>query len=50
MLPHTHMQDQVHDRIKEIMGENHRYKLDDILQNLATLMIIIVFLLLGLNW
>ena len=50
MLPRIHMQDQVHDRIKDIMGEKVRFKLENVMQNLITLMIIIVFLMLGLNW
>lgn len=49
MMPRIHMQDQVHDRIKDIMGEK-RLTVQDIMQQLTNLAVIVIFLLIGLNW
>ncbi|MBS3954697.1 MAG: hypothetical protein KGZ88_17230 [Methylomicrobium sp.] len=49
MMPRTHMQDQVHDRIKDIMGEK-RMTVQEVGQHLTNLAVIVVFLLIGLNW
>jgi hypothetical protein len=50
MTPRYHMQDQVHDRIKDLMGENHPFPWINRLPNLAAPTIIVLFLILGLNW
>lgn len=50
MILKTHMQDQMTNRIEEIMHEEHLLNIDEVLQNVATLSIVAVFLLLGLNW
>jgi hypothetical protein len=50
MMTKTHMQDQVANRIERFMHEDHLLDVDEVLQNVATLSIVAVFLLLGLNW
>lgn len=51
MTPRYHMQDQVHDRIKDLMGENQTFTwAGSRLPNIAAPAIILLFLLLGLNW
>jgi hypothetical protein len=50
MTPRTHMQDQVHDRIKDIMGEKEPLTLEGLFHNLATLAIVVAFLMVGINW
>ncbi|WP_160172743.1 hypothetical protein [Methylomarinum vadi] len=50
MMPRIHMQDQVHNRIKELMNETHRHDWDEIFQNIATLTLVTIFLTLGLSW
>lgn len=50
MLKRIHMQDQVHNRIKELMNEKSRYNWDEILQNAATLTLITLFLTVALQW
>lgn len=50
MIPRIHMQDQVHDRIKDIMGEKNSFSIEELFHSIATMAIVIVFLLLGLNW
>lgn len=50
MLKRIHMQDQVHDRIRELMNERSRYNWDDIFQNAATLTLITLFLAVALKW
>ncbi len=50
MAPHTHMQDQIHNRIEELMNEKSIYDWDEIFQNAATFSLIILFMGLGLNW
>jgi hypothetical protein len=50
MMNRIHMQDQVHDRIKDLMRHEHLAHLDELLQNIVTLAIVSVFLLLGLSW
>ena len=50
MTPRYHMQDQVHDRIKDLMGEKHAFPWFKRLPNLAAPAIVTLFLILGLNW
>ncbi len=49
MMTRIHMQDQVHNRIKELMNEK-RHDWDEIFQNAATLTLVTLFLTLGLSW
>jgi len=48
------MQDQVHNRIEELMNEknnNHdQYDWDEVFQNAATFSLIVIFMTLGLSW
>lgn len=50
MMPRTHMQDQVHNRIKELMNENSAHNWDEIFQNAATFTLITLFITLGIGW
>ncbi len=50
MINRIHMQDQVQDRIKDLMRQEHLTELNELLQNVVTLAIVSVFLLLGLSW
>ncbi|MGR9071944.1 MAG: hypothetical protein ACU833_02650 [Gammaproteobacteria bacterium] len=50
MMTRIHMQDQITNRIEELMRDDRGVDLDEVLQNAATLTLIAVFLLLGLNW
>ena len=52
MMKNIHMQDQVHNRIDELMNETDisHHDWDEVFQNAATLSLIIVFMTLGLNW
>lgn len=50
MMTRIHMQDQITNRIEEFMHEETMLDVDEIMQNVATLSIVAVFLLLGLNW
>lgn len=50
MTPRYHMQDQVHDRIKDLMGEKPPFPWLDRLSHLAAPTVIVLFLILGLNW
>ena len=50
MITHTHMQDQIHNRIEELMNEKSSYDWDEVFQNAATFSLIILFMSLGLNW
>jgi len=50
MMTRIHMQDQITNRIEELMNEKQRQHWDSLFQNVATIMIVAVFLLLGLNW
>ncbi len=51
MITKTHMQDQIHNRIEELMDEhNHHIDWDEVFQNAATLSLIIIFMTLGLSW
>jgi hypothetical protein len=50
MMNRIHMQDQIHNRIKDITNNEHSASRDELLQNIATLAIVSTFLLLGLSW
>jgi len=50
MMTRIHMQDQITNRIEELMSERQQHQWDGLFQNVATIMIVAVFLLLGLNW
>lgn len=46
----TSMQDQIHNRIKDLMNEESQYDWDDIFQNATTFSIVVIFMTLGLSW
>jgi len=47
----TPMQDQIHNRIEELMNEEaSSYDWDEIFQNAVTLSLVILFMTLGLSW
>lgn len=50
MMTRIHMQDQVHNRIKDFMNEGSSYDWDEIFQNTATLTLVTLFMTLGLSW
>lgn len=50
MIIRTHMQDQIQNRIEELMNEQPRHDWDEIFQNAATLSLVILFMSLGLSW
>jgi len=50
MITRIHMQDQITNRIEELMRENQSVAKEELLQDIATLAIVTVFLLLGLSW
>jgi hypothetical protein len=50
MMTRIHMQDQINNRIEELMKENHVVSWDEWFQNIVTVAIVTVFLLLGLSW
>ena len=50
MMTRIHMQDQINNRIEELMKETHSVSWDELFQNVVTMTIVAVFLLLGLNW
>jgi len=50
MHSRTHMQDQIHNRIEELMNEDNHYDWDEVFQNAATLSLVILFMTLGLSW
>ena len=49
-MTRIHMQDQISNRIENFMHEDSILDIDEVMQNVATLSIVAVFLLLGLNW
>ncbi len=49
MMTRIHMQDQVENRIKELMQDNQALKRSEFLQDIVTLCIVTIFLLLGLS-
>lgn len=50
MMNRFHMQDQVNNRIEELMRNHHSDDVNEMLQNAVTLAIVSLFLLLGLSW
>lgn len=50
MITRIHMQDQITNRIDELMKENQSFGKEELFQDIATLAIVTVFLLLGLSW
>jgi len=46
----TSMQDQINNRIEDLMNEKTSYDWDEIFQNAATLSLVILFMTLGLSW
>ncbi len=50
MMTRIHMQDQVRNRIQDLMNEGNRYDWDEIFQNAATLTLVALFMTLGLSW
>jgi len=52
MMTNIHMQDQVHNRISELMNETEssHHDWDELFQNATTLSLIIIFMTLGLSW
>ncbi len=53
MMTPIHMQDQIHNRIEELMNEKteiESHDWDEVFQNVATLSLIVLFMTLGLNW
>ncbi len=55
MLKHIHMQDQIDNRIEELMNEipmhEHKdYDWEELFQNAATFALVTLFITLGVNW
>lgn len=50
MIRNIHMQDQIHNKVEELMNEKADFNWDEAFQNATTFSIIILFLSLGLNW
>lgn len=50
MMTRIHMQDQVHNRIDELTDKHGAINWDEFFQNVVTLTIVTIFLLLGLSW
>ncbi len=55
MITHPHMQDQIHNRIDELMNEEmpnktQTYNWNELLQNLTTAALIIIFMAVGIIW
>ena len=50
MMTRVHMQDQVENRIKDLMQDDQSIRRVEFLQDTVTLCIVTVFLLLGLSW
>lgn len=50
MISHVHMQDQIQNRIEDLMNEKKSYDWDEFFQNITTLSLIIVFMTLGFSW
>ncbi len=49
MITRIHMQDQIQNRIEELMNEKEIYDWNELFQNIATLSLIILFLITGLG-
>lgn len=52
MMINVHMQDQVHNKVKELMNEkkNNHYDWDEIFQNLTVFSLIFLLMTVGLSW
>ena len=50
MQSRTPMQDQISNRIEDLMNEHSPHDWDEIFQNAATLSLVIIFMTLGLSW
>ncbi len=50
MITRIHMQDQIHNRIDELMNEKKFYDWNVLFQNITTLSLIIVFITFGLGF
>jgi len=56
MITNIHMQDQIHNRIEELMNEQDNsanqsdIDWDEVFQNAATFSLIVIFMTLGLSW
>ncbi len=50
MLTQIHMQDQIDNRIEELMNEKSLFNWDEIFQNASTFSLIVLFITLGLGW
>ncbi len=50
MITRIHMQDQIHNRIDELMNEKKFYDWNELFQNITTLSLIIVFITFGLGF
>ncbi len=50
MMTRIHMQDQVHNRINDLMNDKPAVDWDEIFQNAVTLALVILFMTLGLSW
>lgn len=50
MMRNIHMQDQIQNRIEDLMNEKIDFDWDEFFQNSTTLSLIILFITLGLNW
>jgi len=49
MMTRIHMQDQIHNRIDELMNEKNYFDWNELLQNITTLSLLIVFITVGLG-
>ncbi len=49
MITRIHMQDQIHNRIDELMNEKKFYDWNELFQNITTISLIIVFITFGLG-
>ena len=50
MMPRIHMQDQIQNRIEELMNEKNIHDWDEIFQNATTFSLVVLFMTLGLSW
>ncbi len=50
MITHIHMQDQIDNRIEDLMDEKTHYDWDEIFQNASTFSLLVLFMTLGLSW
>jgi len=50
MQSRTPMQDQINNRIEDLMNEHSTIDWDEVFQNATTLSLVILFMTLGLNW